>query len=250
MINEFVDQAFEMNRVKTRKCFLVVYAVTEVPKSSAKLNVNTANGTVNDADQAMNNTYSNNANKNGNSLITILESSYEERLDGFDDFLKYIDNKELSKLGNEYSSTADKNTWSFVPQQTQQLPPAPVQQEKVNESEMDSAKALPMNGPATVVSHIKHPVKKLDNEVICFPIQTLEVTSDENYEIKEILTSCDNRYLLVVLKSRASEEIVFMETDESSETNSSDVCELVVYEIDDKGLLIDAPVCKRKISGE
>ena len=32
--------------------------------------------------------------KNGSSLLTILESSHEERLDGFDEFLKFIDNKE------------------------------------------------------------------------------------------------------------------------------------------------------------
>lgn len=235
------EQAFEMT--KTRKYFLVVYAVTEVPKSSTKLNVSTtaANGTLNDADQAMNNTYSN-ANKNGNSLITILESSYEERLDGFDDcFLKYIDNKDVSKLGNEYSSNADKNTWSFVPQQP---PPqatatsaivSQTSQEKVNESEMDSAKALPMNGPGPVKFnwHTKQTVKKLENEVICFPIQTLEITADEKFEIKEILTSCDNRYLLVALKSINQNQ------------ENCDECLLAVYEIDDKGLLIETPISKR-----
>lgn len=248
-LNNEKEQAFEINRAK--KCFLVLYAVTEVPKSSLKQNA-TANGNLNiNEEQAMNSTYSA-ASKNGNSLITILESSYEERLDGFDDFLKYIDNKELTKLGNEL--TVGKNTWSF----TSPLQPTTNLQNKMNVSEMDSAKALPplMNGPSLsstmIANQLKTTKSKLNNEVICLPIQTLEVKCEENYEIQEIHTSCDNRYLLVALKT-ISEEIVYMETDDvdsSSHPVISKDIQIIIYEIDDKGLLIETPICKRKLTGK
>lgn len=267
------DQAFEISHKK--KSFLVLYAVTDVPKSSSsKANASaitslmtTANGNLND-DQAA---YSAPKTSTGNSLITILESSYEERLDGFDDFLKYIDNKELTKLGNDF--TVGKNTWSFVspskPPTTTVLQQS-VNQNKFNETEMDSAKVLPtMNGPSSVSGlPISNQLKaatattttsttglkpKINNEVICLPIQIVETCDDENYEIQEIHTSCDNKYLLIALKSNKS-EIVYMETDDDSQSQSSistlinDV-QIIVFEIDDKGLLIEQPVCKRTLIG-
>lgn len=247
-LNNEKEQAFEIDCVK--KCFLVLYAVTEMPKSSLKQN---ANGNLNIGEEQA---YSNSASKNGNSLITILESSYEERLDGFDDFLKYIDNKELTKLGNEL--TVGKNTWSFT--SPIQQPTTNLQsQSKMNVSEMDSAKALPlMNGPsltsATIANQLKSTKTKLNNEVICLPIQTLEVKCEENYEIQEIHTSCDNRYLLVALKSISSEEIVYMETDDDVDSRSHPVVskdiQIIIYEIDDKGLLIETPICKRTLTDE
>lgn len=244
------EQAFEMCRINSRKCFLVLYAVTDIPKTASKtLASAVTNGNVND-DQAAYHA----PPKSGNSLITILESSYEERLDGFDDFLKYIDNKELSKMGlNELS--VGKNTWSFVSQpQIASTTSTTVTQNKINETEMDSAKAPTMNGPSSIssaVAAVGHPKTQLknkhENDVICLPIQTVHVPCDEDYEIQEMHTSCDNRYLLVALKSQ---EIVFMETDDvDARSQLGSATQIIVFEIDDKGLLLETPVCKRKLSG-
>lgn len=250
------SQAFEKVSDDNKKCFLVVYAVTEAFKSaSAKLTATAATTTTSsssslsatangNANEAMN-SYSN--PKNGSSLITILESSYEERLDGFDDILKFMDNKETPKgmdsmmLGGPPQKN---NTWTFLPK-------------ACDTSEMDSVKSI--NVPSITSPKLQSISKqsssmktKPDSEVICFPIQTIEIANvDDESEIKEIYTSCDNHYIIVVIKSKQKlekEGIVYMETDENTNTTTA-LVRVLVYEIDDKGLLKEDVVCERIFAG-
>lgn len=243
------QQAFETEKkVNSCKEFLILYAVTEPPKTSSKGNTSTANGTVNEE------AYSPYANsKNGSSnLLTILESSNEERLDGFDDFLKFMDNKEPPKQNvneslmlvpsNAIASNSDK--WMFI------------HPEKSETSEMDSAKSLPMNGPSSGGSSVAQKAiarAKADNDFICFPIQTIQICLTylfDDYEITEILPSFDNRYLLIVLKrsqEKSDDEIVFMETDQNDAYSPEEFpfVHLLLYGIDDNGLIKEVPLCTR-----
>ena len=241
-------QAFETEkREDSSKEFLILYAVTEPPKTSSKANTSTANGTV--SDEAFP-SYAN--SKNGSSsLLTILESSHEERLDGFDDFLKFIDNKEAPKqnvneslmLVPSNSITNNTDKWMFI------------HPEKNETSEMDSAKSLPMNGPSSGESSVAQKAlakAKNDNEVICFPIQTIQIPTYlfDDYEITEILPSFDNRYLLIVLKrsqEKSDDEIVFMETDQNDAYSPEEFpfVHLLLYGIDDNGLIKETPLCQR-----
>jgi baculoviral IAP repeat-containing protein 6 (apollon) len=237
----------EKQQETCKKGFLFLYAVTEAPKSSSSKsnNASAANGNV--TDEVMG-TYSN-SNKNGSSLITILESSHEERIDGFDDFLKYIDENSSSKVANSEPpmlASVAKNPWSFI------------SHEKNDSSEMDSAKSLIMNGPAsTAVLHNSKGMAasktKPQNELACFIIKTYEIALENNYEISEIHPSCDNRFLLVVLKqTETDEEVVFMETDDtaSSQYSTTPKIKLLVYEIDDKGLLNETIISDRIFEGD
>lgn len=242
-------QAFETEKkADSSKEFLILYAVTEPPKMSSKSSMGTANGIV--SDEAFN-PYAN--SKNGSSLLTILESSHEERLDGFDDFLKFIDSKEAAPKqnvneslmlvpSNSVSNSTDK--WMFF------------NAEKSETSEMDSAKSLPMNGPSVGGSSLKMiaPASegKSDSEVICFPIQTIQIPTYlfDDYEITEILPSFDNRYLLIVLKrsqEKSDDEIVFMETDQNDAYSPEEYpfVHLLLYGIDDNGMIKDNPLCQR-----
>lgn len=241
------QQAFETeNRVNSCKEFLILYAVTEPPKTSSKGSMSTANGTVNE--EAFN-PYANSKNGSSN-LLTILESSNEERLDGFDDFLKFIDNKEAPKqnvneslmLVPSNSITSNSDKWMFI------------HPEKSETSEMDSAKSLPMNGPSSGGSSIaqKAIAKAKVDEVICFPIQTIQIPTYlfDDYEITEILPSFDNRYLLIVLKrsqEKSADEIVFMETDQNDAYSPDEFpfVHLLLYGIDDNGLIKEVPLCQR-----
>lgn len=242
-------QAFETEKkVDSSKEFLILYAVTEPPKMATKNSMGTANGNVNDE------VFSPYANtKNGSSLAAILESSHEERLDGFDDFLKFIDNKEPLKPNvneslmlvpsNSIANNNDK--WMFI------------HPEKSDTSEMDSAKSLAMNGPPSSGSSLAQKVitaakAKSDNEVICFPIQTIQIPTYlyDDYEITEILPSFDNRYLLIVLKrsqEKSDDEIVFMETDQNDAYSPDEFpfVHLLLYGIDDNGMIKDTPLCQR-----
>lgn len=248
-------QAFETEKkVDSSQEFLILYAVTEPPKMSSKANaaanVVTANGiptqTVTDENFSL---YTN--TKNGTSLLTIFESSHEEHLDGFDDFLKFIDNKEAPKKNvneslmlvpsNSIANNTDK--WMFI------------HPEKSEATEMDSAKSLPMNGPSSGGTSIAEKAiakAKSDNEVICFPIQTIQIPTYlfDDYEITEILPSFDNRYLLIVLKrsqEKSDDEIVFMETDQNDAYSPEEFpfVHLLLYGIDDNGLIKEVPLCQR-----
>lgn len=243
-------QAFETEKkVNSSKEFLILYAVTEPPKMS-KATAGTANGTVNDE------VFSPYAiSKNGSSLLTILESSHEERLDGFDDFLKFFDNKEAPKQNvneslmlvpsNSIANNNDK--WMFI------------HPEKSETTEMDSAKSLPMNGPSSGGSSDAQKAiaaaskGKSENDVICFPIQTIQIPTYlfDDYEITEILPSFDNRYLLIVLKrsqEKSDDEIVFMETDQNDDAYSPEefpFVHLLLYGIDDNGMIKETPLMQR-----
>lgn len=249
--NEEKKQAFEITLNKNSNLFLVLYAVTEAYKSPSNANktitMNTnINGNANE-DESMN---SHANGKNGSSLITILESSFEERLDGFDDILKFMDNKDSGNknisdsivMGGSKSST--NSAWTFIPQP------------KAETSEMDSVKSLAMNGTTTqnvTVTKVETSTKsKSESEFVCFPLQAFEISlpedDDNEYEIKEILTSCDNHYLIVFLKSsqpNVDKNIDYMETDEATSTESVQA-QIFVYEIDDKGLIKESPICQRK----
>lgn len=244
------QQAFETEKkVNSTKEFLIVYAVTEPPKMSSKPNATTANGTALSED--VSNPYSN--MKNGSSsLLTILESSHEERLEGFDDFLKF--HKEMTKqeagettlLPSNSSSNNNNDKWMFT------------QAEKSDATELDSAKSVTMNGPSSgggdsqIAQKILPNKSKTENEMICFPIQTIQIPTYlfDDYEITEILPSFDNRYLLIVLKrsqEKSDDEIVFMETDQN-DAYSPEVfpfVHLLLYGIDDNGLIKDLPLCQR-----
>lgn len=241
-------QAFETEKkADSSKEFLILYAVTEPPKTSSKASVGTANGTV--SDEAFS-PYAN-TKSGSSSLLTILESSHEERLDGFDDFLKFIDSKDTSKSNvneslmlvpsNSIANNTDK--WMFI------------HPEKSETSEMDSAKCLPMNGLSTGGSSAaQKAIAKAnnDNEVICFPIQTIQIPTYlyDDYEITEILPSFDNRYLLIVLKrsqEKSDDEIVFMETDQNDAYSPEEFpfVHLLLYGIDDNGLIKEVPLCQR-----
>jgi baculoviral IAP repeat-containing protein 6 len=253
-------QAFEM-KPDEPKCLLVLFAVTEAfktmvaSKSSTAATTtmmtgslsNTANGS---ASEETMNSYPN--SKNGSSLITIHESSYEERFDGFDDILKFMDNKDSVKSVDSHLvlGPAQKNSqWTFIPQA------------KADTSEMDSLKSLAtFNGPSTSPAQLT-PKQNLsnkskpDNEIICFPIQSVELPVDNEAEIKDIFTSSDNRYLVIVIKSKQQQQqqqlqlesdVDYMETDETHSPVQVQSVLVLVYEIDDKGLLIDNVVCERK----
>lgn len=241
-------QAFETEKkADSSKEFLILYAVTEPPKTSSKASVGTANGTA--SDEAFS-PYAN-TKSGSSSLLTILESSHEERLDGFDDFLKFIDSKDTSKPNvneslmlvpsNSIANNTDK--WMFI------------HPEKSETSEMDSAKCLPMNGLSTGgSSSAQKAIAKAnnDNEVICFPIQTIQIPTYlyDDYEITEILPSFDNRYLLIVLKrsqEKSDDEIVFMETDQNDAYSPEEFpfVHLLLYGIDDNGLIKEVPLCQR-----
>lgn len=249
-----IQQAFETEKkVDSSKEFLILYAVTEPPKLSAKANTSTANGNFDEASSPYANT------KNGSSLLlTILESSHEERLDGFDDLLKLIDNKDAPKQNVNESlapvlvpfvptcSLGNNDKWMFI------------HPEKGETSEMDSAKALPMNGPSMGgVSAAQKALaaaskSKSETEVICFPIQTIQIPTYlfDDYEITEILPSYDNRYLLIVLKrsqEKSDDEIVFMETDQNDAYSPEEFpfVHLLLYGIDENGLIKEVPLCQR-----
>lgn len=241
-------QAFETEKKVSSKEFLVLYAVTEPPKLSSKANMSTANGTVSDENF---NPYAN-TKSGSSSLLTILES-HEERLEGFDDFLKFIQSEQVNSTdplksapSNSVANSSDK--WMFA------LP------EKSETSEMDSAKSMPMNGPSSGGSSTAQKAiakAKTDNEVICLPIQTIQIPTYlyDDYEITEILPSFDNRYLLIVLKrsqEKSDDEIVFMETDQNDAYNPHrfPFVHLLLYGIDDNGLIKDLPLCQRLLGPE
>ncbi|KAG5670331.1 hypothetical protein PVAND_000606 [Polypedilum vanderplanki] len=250
-------QAFEMNKECSQKLLLVLYAVTEgfkttaaSSKTSLNSNTTTLSATVNGnvSEDAMN-TYSS-VPKNGSSLITILESSYEERLDGFEDILKFMDSKDHAKTydgSSQLTGSSQKSSWSFM------------SPNKTETSEMDSLKSITMNGPSTtstVPIQTQNSATKTENEVICFPIQTIELEGvTEDSEIKEIFTSCDNRYVIVVCQSRQQrfnekndECVDYMEIDEARSVEIANI-HVLVYEIDEKGLLLENIVSERKFFG-
>lgn len=244
-------QAFETEKkVDSSKEFLILYAVTEPPKMSTKASMSTANGTASDE---LFIPYAN--TKNGSSLLTILESSHEERLDGFDDFLKFIDNKEAPKQNvNESLMLVPSNSIANNPDKWMFIHP---ESNKSESSEMDSAKSLSMNGPSTggasaAQKAIAAAKSKGESDVICFPIQTIQIPTYlfDDYEITEILPSFDNRYLLIVLKrsqEKSDDEIVFMETDQNDAYSPEEYpfVHLLLYGIDDNGMIKDVPLCQR-----
>jgi baculoviral IAP repeat-containing protein 6 (apollon) len=236
-------KAFESEKKVNSREFLVLYAVTEPPSKSLKSSVPIANGNATDEASCP---YSN--VKNGSSLLTILESSHEERHEGFDEFLKFIDKDPAVKAkqnvneslmlvpSNSISSNSEKYMFT--------------NSEKNEASEMDSAKALPMNGPSTVGSAI--PITDEPNELVCIPIQTVQIPTYlfDDYEITEILPSFDNRYVLIVLKrsqEKSEDEIVFMETDQNDSYSPEEFpfVHLLLYGINDKGLIQKVPLCQR-----
>lgn len=241
--DENKKQAFEVSSSTSNNLFLVLYAVTEAYKSPSNNNkpiITNVNGNSND-DEPMN-PHSN--AKNGSSLITILESSLEERLDGFDDILKFMDSKDSLKTIDPLlgSGSTKSNAWTFIPQT------------KAESSEMDSVKTLSMNGPSSIQTQTT--VKKSDvcskakpeNEFVCFPIQSFQINDiEDGYEIHEILISCDNHYMIVFLKSNFSKDktVEYMETDEAG-CSGSYQAQILVYEIDDKGLIKETVICRRK----
>jgi baculoviral IAP repeat-containing protein 6 len=264
--SEGEKQAFEMKPELGPKCLLVIYAVTEAFKTSASASkpstassaTATSNGNVSEDTMS---TYSN--PKNGSSLITILESSYEERHDGFDDILKFMDNKDHTPKSYDSSQislgSTQKNSpqWTFIP--------------KAETSEMDSLKSLTtLNGPSTSPAQAMQKQSaanksKTENEVICFPIQTIEIEgADEDSKIKDIYTSCDNRYIIVVLQSKQNstegeqqkhdddDGVDYMETDEAqgNEMVAAPFVHVLVYEVDEKGILMESVVVERKFSGD
>ncbi|CRK88840.1 CLUMA_CG002660, isoform A [Clunio marinus] len=244
--NKVKQQAFETETKEgTSNEFLILYAVTEPPKTSVKSNANnTANGNV--SDEAFS-PYAN--TKNGSQLLTILESQ-EERLDGFDDFLKLIDNKDAPKQNvNESLMLVPSNSIANNPDKWMFIHP-----EKNETSEMDSAKSLPMNGPSSITAQkvITSGSGKCENDVICSPIQTIQIPTYlyDDYEITEILPSYDSRYLLIVLKrsqEKSDDEIVFMETDQNDAYSPEEFpfVHLLLYSIDDNGLIKEVPLCQR-----
>jgi baculoviral IAP repeat-containing protein 6 (apollon) len=216
-------------KVGSRKEFLVVYAVTEPPKTTTKPKPV--------------------GKSSDSSLLTILESSHEERLEGFEGLLKFINIKEPNQNVNESlmlvpSGSISDNWTMFL-------------NEKSDFSEMDAAKSLPMNGVSSGGSSKNVPMKsKFNDEVICVPIQTIEIPTYlyDDYEIREILPSYDNRHLLIVLKrsqEKSDDEIVFMETDQNEDSTESfspkefPFVHLLLYAVDDNGLIKDTPVCQR-----
>jgi len=240
-------QAFETEGKKnSSKAFLVLYAVTEQPKSLiTKLNPNTTNGSLNDEVFTPFSTNKNGSGGGGSSLITIQESSYEERLD--DEFLKFFDNdKPVKQNVNDSLMLVPSNSISESNSKWMFLPP-----EKIDMSEMDSAKALPMNGPSTATVQ-KTITPTRDNSAICLPIQTIQIPTYlfDDYEISEVLPSFDSRYLLIVMKrsqDKPDDEIVFMETDQNDaySPEAYPFVHLLLYGIDDNGLIKETHLCQR-----
>lgn len=248
-IDKEKQQAFETEKkIDSTKEFLILYAVTEPPKMS-KTNMTTANGNLGDE------AFSPYTKNGSSSLLTILESSHEERLEGFDEFLKFIDNKEAASAKSNVNDSSmlvpsnsianNNDKWMFT------------NSDKGEASEMDSAKALPMNGPSSggtsaAQNAIAAKSKGELNDLICFPIQTIQIPTYlfDDYEITEILPSFDNRYLLIVLKrsqEKSDDEIVFMETDQNDAYSPEEFpfVHLLLYGIDDNGLIKDVPLCQR-----
>jgi baculoviral IAP repeat-containing protein 6 len=226
-------QAFEL---ASPSLYLVSYAVVEAYKSSSTNKVATFNGNDNES-------LSSHANgKNGSqSLITILESTYEERIDGFDDILKFIDSKDKSASKTDSLMTGgpkNDHTWTFV--------------SKTESSEIDSVKSSAMNGPSIALKQnvMQTPEfltkNKSENELVCFPMQAIEITDiDNGYEIKEVLTSSDNHYMIVFLKSCSSvNNNDCMETD-NVRNDEMVQSQILVYEIDEKGLIKEQIVSRR-----
>lgn len=232
-IEKYKKQAFEG---QNSNLFLILYAVAEAYKSSSTNKVATINGN----DSEILNSHAN--GKNGSpSLITILESTYEERLDGFDDILKFIDSKDnIGKKTDSLTTGGSKHdhAYTFIP--------------KIESTEIDSVKTSTINGPPIISKHKAAQIpefltkNKPESELVCFPMQAIQIPDiDENYEIKEILTSSDNHYMIVFLKSCLSvsqKDSMEMDGVKFFENVSSQV---LVYEIDDKGLINEQIVAKQ-----
>lgn len=227
--NEKENPSFEQEQcVGSKKEFLVVYAVTEPQKVSTKPKA---------------------LGKTDSPLLTILESSHEERFEGFEGLLKFINIKEPTAqtannelMFNPSSSVIDN--WSNI-----------INDKADSFNDMDAAKSLPMNGVASSGGSNKNvPVKSRSDDVVCVPIQTVEIPKYlfDDYEIREILPSYDNRHLLVVLKrskEKSDDEIVFMDTDQNEDDSFSPkeypFVHLLLYAVDDNGLIRETPVCQR-----
>lgn len=227
-------QAFESEKKSnTNKVFIVLYAVTEPPKAALKSSTGTtANGTLDDNFSAF--------GKNGSSLIPIQETSEDNSQDRFEDLFEFFDKHAAPMKQTESLMMVPdgSNKWANA--------------EKEDTSEMDAAKSLTMNGPSTTA--VQTMKIKNDSELICFPIQTIQIPTYlfDDYEITEILPSFDNRYLLIVLKrsqeEKSEDEITFMETDQNDDAYSPEeypFVHLLLYGIDDNGLIKETPLCQR-----
>ena len=231
-------QAFENEKLSgDNKALLVLYAVTEPPKTSSKTSMSTANGNITNPEDLC---Y---ASKSGSSLITILES-YEERLD--DDFLKFFD---THKIPSAYNITSDKA--SLQNSASKDLWFSPKSPDKKSDF-MDSAKSLPSAGssPASFQQTQLSPIT--EHDVICIPVQIVPIPAClfNDYEIREILPSFDNRFLLIVLKrsqEKSDDEIVFMETDQNDAYSPENYpfVHLLLYGIDDNGFIKENPLSQR-----
>lgn len=203
---------------KNEKYFLILYAVTEASQTNQSKPTINSNGSFN-TDDSINPCLN---TKNGSSLITIMES-HEER---FDD-IKFIDNKEISNELGQFVVPKSQNAWTFIPQEK-------------NES-TDSSTILTNSPTTSLHNNLKQnkESKTSESELICFPLQCLEIPINDNcYEIDEIFTSNDNRYLLAVLRSKKNKE-----------ASDCDDVQLFVYEIDDKGIVKEFKLCEKKFSG-
>lgn len=227
------EQAFEGRK---SNLFLILYAVADAHKSSSTNKAVTLNGN----DNELLNSHAN--GKNGSqSLITILESTYEERVDGFDDIIKFMDSKDHTGKKTDSLTTGGSkhdHAWTFIP--------------KTESTEIDSVKTLTVNVPSIISNQNAAQIpefstkNKPESELVCFPMQAIQIPDiDENYKIKEIITSSDNHYMIVFLKSCLSasqKDCVEADSVKKSENVRSQV---LVYEIDDKGLINEQIVAKK-----
>ncbi|CAG9807884.1 unnamed protein product [Chironomus riparius] len=234
-IEKHKKKAFELTTGKKSNFYLVSYAVAEAFSSSTN-KFSTLNG--NDSESLSSHA---NGKSGSSSLITIHESTYEERLEGFDDILKFVDNKDNANVKKADSQMTgvlkNDHAWTFIP--------------KNESSEIDSVKSLAVNGPSIASKQNTTQATEFlaknntESEFVCFPMQAIEIVDmNDSYEIKEILTSSDNHYMIVFLKSCLPvNENECMETDVIK--NGTIQSQVLVYEIDDKGLIMEQIVSKR-----
>lgn len=204
---------------------LILFAVTEVAKSTLKSTTVIANG--NSVSPSVIHTKDSLSSLIANSKKTSL-STIEERFE--DDFLKFFDNDNYSlpfKLPKKKDDSAVGPKMSLDNGFT----------------EMD-AKSSSSSGTTT-------PKPKEDNDVICTPIQTLPISSCfPKHTIVEILPSYDNQNLLVVLKNITDQESsqnedVVMKSNSQDEFNSSSSVQLILFAIEDNGFINETPVTSR-----
>lgn len=212
-------------RMKENHLALILFAVTEVAKTSIKSTTVVANG--NSASPSVIHTKDSLSSLIANSKKTSL-STIEERFE--DDFLKFFDNDNYSLPFKLPKKKEDLATGSKISLDN-------------GFTEMD-AKSTSSSGTAT-------PKPKEENDVICTPIQTLSIASCfPNHKILEILPSYDNQNLLVVLKNIANlessqNEDIVMKSHSLDDSTSDNKVQLILFSIEDNGFINETPVTSR-----